>query len=429
MFNVKLFLILGMSATLLSACAMEDDSDSVDSIAPTDASEDFVAPFLISFNGFDSPGSGNGFIQSQEDTISVYPNDVSFNNAIKNCLINSHSQSYRIVNSLFNSKRSTWMDFFTPYFGTYTSQDDSRIKQWQVNAAQEYDGVNYDYALRIVDMPEGNGVDAKKSNAVEFFYNKDFTDGVLIYSPVNFDKVYYPESIFGHDILCKLSFTNSSSRITNELAITNLADNKSSVFYIHNVYMYQVMDKKSQLVRFAALIDMPNLWFDNKLNAGFVVAVCGSIDKSNSATVLFSGLVKNTDKSRDADYLINENASGIVLQKYYQSWLELFSDGSDSGLQNPSITAPSDGDDEVTIENSGNNVPENSEPESPENLEPLSEKAMFENPAFFLYGNYNGSGTVNNKETYLRAINQALTMMDEDFAFSPYKFSIYHIEW
>ena len=416
MFKLKLFLYLQliMAVCVVSSCSMDDEDASEGAnnnslgglYTNPDGSMTYYADFLIDVSGLKPLVNKLDFISQQEDTIKEFPTGETFFTGVKNCICNAHDRAYQIVNILFYSsqKQNSWMNFYEPYLATYTSSLDSRIKQWEVIEDQEFEGVKYNYSLKISDMPEGSGPEVSKTNALEFFYNKNFEDcGVAVFSPVNFDKVNYPEKIYGHDIMCKLFFKEyPNDSLVNELYITSMSENKNSVYFINNFYLRLRKNLKNNTIDFKALIDMPNLWFDDKTKAGYCISCVGALDDSNNSAVMHTGLVKNTLEISNAKILINDNAAGDLLTELYPSWLKLF-EKEDKDKK--------EGNDEKENENNG------------------EKEKLFENPAFFSSGNFSGCGAIEDKSQYLKALNSSLSVLETDFAISPLKNSIYQISW
>lgn len=325
------------------------------------------------------------------DTASVFPNDTTFHDGIKDCITFSYGMAYKIINSLFNPKlqKETWMNFYEPYLGTYTSPLDSRVKQWEVIAGGTYLNKDYDYCLKISDMPGGYAKkDAVMDNAVEFFYNKDFTEGAAVFSPVNYDKIKYPENIFGKDIMCLLSFSAEKDSVINELIITDYSQDKTEVYGIDNVYLKFTEFRASGIVRFSGLIDLPRLWFDSLNNAGYCVCIAGTIDDNNKCIVFYTGLVRNDSAQTDVSALIKENPSGKVLNSLYTQWLKITSQEKTADME-------------------------------------------FENPAYYNSHCYMGCGTadVSKGNVYQKAVNNTIEVLNGKFVISPYQNSIYKVLW
>lgn len=329
------------------------------------------------------------------DTARIFPNDTTFHEGIMNCIVNSYDMSYRIINSLFNPKlkKEVWMKFDEPYLGTYTSPLDSRIKQWEVTEGGSYAGIDYHYCLKITDMPGGmskvkdSDKESGKDNAVEFFYNENFQNGVVVFSPVNYDRIKYPENIFSKDMKCLVKFSTNKDSIVNELLISGYSRDMKTVYGIDNVYLKFSEIRESGYIRFLGLIDMPGLWFDAVTNAGYCICIAGTTDKNNKCTIFYTGLVRNSSAETTVAKLITENPSGYVLGRLYPAWFR---------MKTGKIGA--------------------------------KDTAVFENPAYYINSYYNGYGKAENP-IYQKAINNTIDLLYGKTDMSPYQNSINKVLW
>ena len=333
---------------------------------------------------------------SSLDTAGVFPNDTTFHSGVMKCIANSYGMGFRIVNSLFNPKlrKEDWMSLTTPYLGTFTSPLDSRIKQWEVLEDASYSGVDYQYCLKITDMP-GGGMskdltqekDPNKDNAVEFFYNENLQKGVIVFSPVNYDRVKYPEYFFSKDMKCLLRFVSNKDSIVNELFITGYSSGIKSVYGIDNVYLKFSEIRGSGYIRFFCLIDMPGLWFDAVANAGYCICVAGTADKDNNCAVFYTGLVRNSSAETSVTKLIGENPSGYVLGRLYPAWYRM--------------TTGEVGAKDTTL---------------------------FQNPAYYSNSLYKGCGKAG-AAVYQKAVNNTIDLLNGKTDSSPYQNSINKVLW
>ena len=427
MFKLKLRFFFLFAFFLAVSCAMDDEKTDGGGNNGGTSNNVRYTDFLIDISGFSVPRTEHNYyfedagdliknnsetvpseelISIENDTVKLFPSDTAFYDGVRNCISNTYCHAYNIVNSLFNPKlkQETWMDFKRAYFGTYTSSLDSRIKQWEVLEKQEYGGTEYDYSLKIFDMPEGGGSETKNI-AVEFFYDGDFQDGVIIFSPSDYDKVGFPENVYGHGLRYKLSFSKDGDSLVNVLSVTNISGNRNNVYHISNVYLKFTEYPADKCVKFQALADLPNLWFDSPSNAGYCICTAGTTDNGNRCTVFYTGLVRNAAGNTSASELITDNASGRVLGSLYPEWKKLFVIESDT-LQ-PSL-------------------------EYDGNLETDTVSgALFENPACFSSENYQGSGpsALGNRSLYQKADRNTLQLLNRRFDLSPYQNSINEIAW
>lgn len=420
-FTLKILTVFALFLTV--SCAMEDDAeDDATTIEGNKKTEGYYngnyTDFLVSSSSMLKPssseylysnGGDNGqliedtasfyfkpdFDFDSQDTAKVFPNDTTFHKGVMNCIINSFDMSFRIINSLFNPKlkKEVWMKFDEPYLGTYTSPLDSRIKQWEVTEGGSYAGVDYQYCLKITDMPGGMSKDKAqekepgKDNAVEFFYNENFQNGAVVFSPVNYDRVKYPENIYSKDMKCLVRFSSNKDSIVNEILISGYSRDIKTVYGIDNVYLKFSEIRESGYIRFLGLIDMPGLWFDAVANAGYCICIAGTTDKNNECTAFFTGLVRNSSAETSVANLITENSSGDVLGKLYPAWFRMTT--GEIGAK---------------------------------------DTAVFQNPAYYKYSNYTGYGKADNA-IYQKAVNNTIDLLNGKTDMSPYQNSINKVLW
>ncbi|MBQ3657458.1 MAG: hypothetical protein II956_11525 [Bacteroidales bacterium] len=420
-FTLKILTVFALFFTV--SCAMNDEDE--DSTSTQRAEDGYYSgnytDFLVSSKlmlksietpYFDPGNTENGKLISDDsakisdpeinfnslDTARTFPNDTTFHKGVMNCIVNSYDMCFRIVNSIFNPrlKKESWMKFTEPYLGTYTSPLDSRIKQWEVVEKASYAGVDYQYCLKITDIP-GSSVSKDKDktpekeqssdNAVEFFYNENFQNGVVVFSPVNYDRVKYPEHIFSKDMKCLLKFSTTKESTVNELFITGYSPETKTVYRIDNIYLQFSELKESGYIRFSGLIDMPRLWFDAAANAGYCICIAGTVDNNNACTVCYTGLVRNSSAETEVSKLISENSSGTVLGRLYPSWWKM-----------------------TTGENGAKDT------------------AVFKNPAYYISSLYMGYGKTDNA-VYQKAVNNTIEVLGGKINISPYQNSINKVLW
>ena len=233
--KIRLILLL-MAFSFAVSCSMaDDDADSLREANSNDNVEVLAANCIVLPGDLD-PTSGLDSLDS--DTLRVFPDDISIHKMLMQCLVSSQSMVKIITSSIdaavFGSGMSAWMDYYTSYLGVYSSENDSRSKQWNVEENVVYDGTFWDYYLSILDLPGGAAADFSGEKAIEVYYNMGMRKGVMIFSPTNFDAVKFPARIFGADIKGKFYFENDGEKTVNELFLTNIGVN-NNVKFIRNV--------------------------------------------------------------------------------------------------------------------------------------------------------------------------------------------------
>ncbi|MBR4264948.1 MAG: hypothetical protein IKQ46_02710 [Bacteroidales bacterium] len=453
MFKLKLNLLVGLiSYFTFVGCSMDDDAVEVGTNSGNqdpNATSKYEAGFLIGLDhwGYSSFSSQKGlnFSLGNADTLYLYPDDVVFNNEIKNFVVGAHDRVYELINSLFISNSQNWMDLTLSYSGTYTSNLDSRIKQWAVDSTDiKYDDVNYGYCLKIHDLPEGASSSGNSNLAMVFCYDKNFQKGVMVFSPVNYDKIDFPLNYYGSDLMARFYFHRDGKKLYNELYLTNVNPLESSVSSVHNYYLSLIFDSETNIIDFSSMIYMPNLWFDTPNNSGYTICLKGVIDTDNSAqgaTLVYTGLVKNNSTETDYKTLIESNSAGYVLAELYPSWKNAvadkrnLSDNNDNGEDGDS---GENGENDETGEGKISPpviVEEDSKsklfcdistfPES-QNVEPL-----FKNPSYYYSHYYVGPGKVDNasQQNFNKVLKEAGGFENYAFPLSPAKQSSFYIKF
>ena len=425
-----------LTTSLLSAaCSSMDDAD--DASNYMDGSKEM--PEILAKNCIHLPGDGDpavGLDTLSNDTLKIFPDDIAFHKLLMQSLASSQGMVTIIARSIDCGQGGNyWMNYYEPYLGVYSSNNDSRSKQWDLESNIEYEGKTWDFHLSILDLPEGVTVDNKGVRAVEVFYDVDFNRGLMVFSPTDFDAVRFPKKIFGPDIMGFFSFVNEGGITTNELYLTNIGVN-NNVKYIRNVYLC-TESSENGCVSIKAMIDFPALWFDNKNNSGFTVSIVGAYDTSTQGVVLYSGIVRNCSNEKSATSLVFEHPSDEVLAYYYPLWHKMMEDNEN----NSSPEAPGDNNNTDDTGETGNNdgvdINDNTgvgsvimsvgskEAEVPA----VGEEETYGKPGYYLYGEYVPASEVGDKTPYLKALNKCLDMMDGDFPISPYKNSVNQVEW
>ena len=428
----------------LSSCAAMDDEDMG---APdnkfgdgSNAVKEVLASNCIALPGGSDPSVGLDTLSN--DTLKTFPDEAIFHKLLMQSIVSSQGMAKVITRSIDGSVdgpgSNYWMDYYSPYLGVYSSYNDSRSKQWNLEQDAAYESSMWDYHLCILDLPEGVAPDNSGVRAVEAFYNSDFNKGVVTFSPTDFDAVRFPKKIFGPDIMGMLSFVFDGGVTTNELYLTNIGVN-NNVMYIRNVYLYT--ESANSCVAIKAMIDFPTLWFDTKANSGFTVSVIGAYDLSTGGAVLYSGIVRNSSNEKSVASLVLDHPSDEVLANYYPLWQKMMQENEN----NSSPEAP-DGNNETDGNQETGEAGETGEPgdnpgvgsivmsvtpkEAGAAVEEQEEvEVEYGKPGYYLYGEYVPTSMVGDKTPYLKALNKCLDMMDGDFPISPYKNSVNQVEW
>ena len=430
-----------LTTTLLAvqSCSSMDDDDSVPLDNKNGSFEEMLSKNLIVLPGDKDPMTGLDSLN--RDTLKIFPDDVLFHKMLMQCMVSSQSMVRIIASSIdatvLGNGSAAWLDYYSSYLGVYSSVNDSRSKQWNLEQYVLYGGTTWDYHLSILDLPEGVATDNRGTNAVEVFYDTDFNRGIMIFSPTDFDAVGFPKKVFGPDIMGILTFSNDGVTTTNELYLTNIGVN-NSVNYIRNVYLHTELTNNCVAIK--TMIDFPTLWFDTKDNNGFTVSAVGACDVSTGGAVIYSGIVRNSSSERTVSSLVVEHPSADVLNFYYPLWQEMI-EASSSNENGSNEDGENEGgnDDPSSTEENGEDADVTSEPEGKSlklissNLSEMSPVENYETvygkPGYYKDGDYKPVASVTEKSAYLKSLNKCLDLMDGDFPITPYKNSVNQVEW
>lgn len=400
--------MLTTSLSLLACSSMDDD---LDAAAPNENSSNMREQLASNCNvlpGGNDPSVGLDTLSN--DTLKIFPNDTIFHKLLMQCIASSQGMAKIVTRSIDGtvSGQGTnyWMSYYAPYLGVYSSANDSRSKQWNLEQDVTYNGRAWDFHLNILDLPEGVAPDNTEVRAVEAFYDYGFNNGIVTFSPTDFDAVRFPKKIFGPDIMGALTFAYDGSTTTNELYLTNIGSN-NNVMYIRNVYLHT--ESSNGCIAIKAMIDFPALWFDTKGNSGFTATVIGAYDSATEGAVLYSGIVRNSSTEKSVKSLVLEHPSDEVLANYYPLWQNMMKDSE----KNSSHEASNDNNETDSNQKSAENVG----------------YEVGGNVGYYLKGKYVPASSVGDKMPYLKALNKCLDMVDDVFPISPYKNSVNQVEW
>ncbi|MCQ2975344.1 MAG: hypothetical protein MJ211_11120 [Bacteroidales bacterium] len=387
----KHFLLLICSAItiFISSCSMDDEDITVkedNNIGNIIKSQKIIVNIPQCVKDLNTKSK-----EYNNDTLFVYPTDTIIYTSIAKVI----NYSQKITNFVWETLDKTvssknnqeWISFEKPVYGAYTSDADSRPKQWQLDTNVIYNDCNWDFCLKIFDLPDTKQTDMFP--ALQFFYNKGFDKGSMIISPTDLDKVSFPEQQFGENMKCELDFNrNSENKLTNNIKIINLAYNYNniSIYYLHNITISLEEDTKNGFVTFMGLADLPYLWFSDINKKGFSLNFLGCGDINQNYLAIYSGLTSTTEESLRAKYDIIENSVGNILFNNYKSWCKMI------------------------------------------NRKDTTEYKAFENPGFFNNKGYIGCGNLSDNNA-LNCITKAQALIDKELPTSPYRNSIYQIEW
>ena len=416
------------------SCSMADDGDmdspmhnGLDNMKGDNGIIEVLASNCITLPGYGDPLVGLDSLSN--DTLKIFPDDEVFHKLLMQSMLSAQGMVKIIARSIDASVNinsgNAWMTYTDPYLGVFTSVNDSRSKQWYLEKDVEYNDVQWDFHLSILDLPEGVATDNNGERAVEVFYNGDLKNGVMIFSPTDFDAVRFPTKIFGPDIKGVLIYSNDGNVVTNELYLTNIGIG-NNVKYIRNVYLRSELS--NGCIAIQTMIDFPALWFDVRENCGFTVSSVGACDVNTGGTVMYAGIVRNSSKERTVESLVVEHPSDEVLAQYYPLWIKMLEDSTPSSdtLSKSAGFRDVPPTEEVPMEEKN---AEGTPTEGYPTEGTPSEEETYGKPGYYLSGVYVPTSAVTDKSPYLKALNKCIDMMDGEFPISPYKNSVNQIEW
>lgn len=422
-----------MCATQGCSMADDEDADSLEDFRNSDIYENSKGDFpeMLAANCMILPGNGDplsGLDSLSSDTLKVFPDDEAFHKLLMQSLLSSQGMVKLIARSIdaavLGQASSGWMNYYKPYLGVYSSPDDSRSKQWNLEQDAEYNGEVWAYHLTITDLPSSDIDGSQGEKAVELFYNESMKKGVMIFSPTDFNAVRFPVKIFGNDMRGILTFSSEGSVSTNELYLTNIGVN-NNVKYIRNIYLGAELS--NDCVAIKAMVDFPALWFDNKENGGYTISAVGACDMSTLGAVMYAGIVRNSSKETAASTLIVNNPSDEVLESYYPKWENMMEEAAKAAKESAAAS------DTTATEGIGSGVGgvvqsvDSRGDKVAETIEKVSEE--YGKPGYYINGEYVPTSDVGDKGPYLRALNKSMDLMEAIFPISPYKNSVNQIEW
>ncbi|MCQ2252665.1 MAG: hypothetical protein MJZ61_04360 [Bacteroidales bacterium] len=387
---LKLFkiLIIFLLTVGVFSCAADDDAEATNnstSVLPKTDDIVIVQPWW----NFSIPAPTDEI--SSCDSLENFPSQEVFVNTSLDYIFGLQKLSADVVKGLRDivaekGKDNSWMNYYSPYLGVFVSSFDSRAKQWKLDTDVELDGTIWKYHLLISDLPEGS-IDGKNKKAMELYYDDDFKNGVMFFSPTHFNSVRYPDKLMGRDMTGKLVFSTSSDGVMeNTLYISKIAE-KLSPMQMGNAYLN--VKYNSGLISVVALADFPYLWFDTIENKGFSLAIYGGIDCSNSNMSFFYSMDSNSNQNKVYGSTIIRDGVDKVMAEYNQLWNTM-----------------------MQLEES------------------KAKKYEYKNPVFVTNGRLVGAGREFDKRTdFTKALSKAESSTDLQIPISPYQLSLLQIEW
>lgn len=406
--NTKLLFILLLTVILcVVSCSLEDDEN-----AETISDDNSVhSRYCITL-----PGEINitmGLDSLSQDTLKIFPLEQNFHEIFMKGVMTAQGMVSTIVKELdatVSGKTGvTWMSYEEPYLGVYSSLSDSRFKQWNLEKkipGSDYQGEYieekvWDNVLTICDMPKGTGTSGEteiSDKALELYYTDKFSNGIMLFSPTDFDAVNFPVKIFGDEIMGKFVFDDNYNIINNKLYITGIGK-KNNVKYIRNIYLR--LEQYNNIIAVMTMIDLPSLWFSDKHdnnNVGYTVSAVGAIDAIDGMSVMYIGFVPNTSSDVSVEKLITENPAGKVLSTKYAEWRKMAEEA------------------ELDISNS-----------EYEDYDKKTYGALFDIPAYFKNGVFvKTGGELSGTEN---VVERCKVMLGGEFPLSPRELAAYKVDW
>lgn len=393
---LKIFKILFifLLIALQVSCAAEDMDDNGNSGSLPGADmgieDDNINAFVIDQQwwSFDY-GSVGDTLNHEKDTLKEFPTQKCFTESSMSYIFGLQSLASDVVSLLRNivahNESDQWMNFYSPYLGAFVSVSDSRVKQWQLETDAIFEDIKWPYHLLISDLPDGT-MTGKNNKALEIYYDYDFKNGVMFFSPCHFNPVRYPEKVMSRDMKCKLYFSASGDEVENTLYVSDFGYHRQPDSF-GNLYLNTIL--QGNTVSFSAIVDMPYLWFDKVDNPGYSVVMLGGIDCLSANTAVISCVCPNTESNVISDVFVKREGVDVRMAEYLRLW---------------NITrGAADGD---------------------------SLSVSYQTPAFMQAGTYVGAGReVEDRAVFAKALSKANETVVRQFGISPLKVSILNIEW
>ncbi len=328
-------------------------------------------------------------ITQNADTLRAFPSQKAFTEKTLSYVFGLQDLASEVLSMLrgivIEQDNAGWMNFYSPYLGAFVSVSDSRVKQWQLETDVAYDGVKWPYHLLISDLPDG-AMTGKVTKALDIYYDFEFKNGIMIFSPSRFNSVRFPEKLMGHNMMCRLNFSTIDNVVENTLYVSEFGNGASPDRY-GNLFLNTKLSANS--VSFACIVDMPYLWFDVAENSGYSVMMAGGIDCASRNVALLAGFAPNTISSTALYSLMSRESVASKMQDYNAMWNKM------KGLEDSDSTL-----------------------------------AVYQTPAFLTDGAFVGAGReVAERAMFARALAKAEEIENGVFDVSPLKVAILQIEW
>ncbi len=286
-----------MLSSMLTSCKNNDAVDPQKDLLPQSFSVDI--PNSISNNGTSLGG------RVSSDTLNgneVYKN--------LNTFILVGESASKIVEGFINGIRK--YNITKVISLTYTSDDDSRVKNLVVASNVDYEGTNWNYQLTISDANAATQADGGK--ALQIFWNTGTIKGVAIVKPYNFDR---KKNINSPDALFRIDYSEGgSSAYEKQMEVTisglSLPSPLTDPNAISSIHMFA--GKKGDVVDVFGNSNHPNaVFFTN--TKGFNYAFVASGNELSDIGVAEVGLPASNLDSNDRKVLLKDNSVKNVFTK------------------------------------------------------------------------------------------------------------------
>jgi hypothetical protein len=186
---------------------------------------------------------------------------------------------------------------------SYTSDEDSRVKNVQVLENVQFENLTWEYQLNIIDAESISNTDG--GYAMQIFWNKYPVKGIAILKPYNINRgenLNNPNAIFRIDY-SEASENGYDSQMT--VAIAGLPTPATDIFAINSLKMF--VGKKGDVVEVYGNTNHPNAVLFTTTNKGFNWAFTASGDDVLNIGTAEVGLPPST---------LNSNSRSVILKDY-----------------------------------------------------------------------------------------------------------------
>ena len=286
-------------AVMFSACKSNDAVDPQKDLLPQSFSVDI--PNSISNNSgvpFGGRVAGSDTLNGNE----VYKN--------LNTFIAVGETASKIVEGFINGIRK--YNITKVISLTYTSDDDSRVKNLVVVNNVDFEGINWNYQLTISDANAATQADGGK--ALQIFWNTEVVKGIAIIKPYNCDR---KKNINSPDALFRIDYSEAaSSTYEKQMEVTisglTLPSPLTDPYAINSLHMFA--GKKGDVVDVRGNSNHPNATFF-AATKGFNYAFVASGNQVADIGVAEVGLPASNLNSKDRKVLLKDNSVTNVFTK------------------------------------------------------------------------------------------------------------------